>query len=237
MPLFAKTNYTKLLGDHKSRWKRLGTSRVGAEVASIAVANASVQLLQTFAPDKYDSIINTLAKRVVLPNIDMFDKVEQKVPTLVRDSLHGKKLVDMNGEERAELYAHDMIDFGVMVGTGLIAQGVSQTFLDKKLGLPSLGTLKQTEAIIADKSVQMLGVVALNANRPGHMQAGLRSVLKKTLCPFGIKPETADRMARHAVSMQIANFMGMAGSIGFLNKSYKKELAEQISEGVMQNPR
>jgi hypothetical protein len=44
-------------------------------------------------------------------------------------------------------------------------------------------------------------------------------------------------MARHAVSMQIANFMGMFGSVGFLNKSYKKELTEQLSKGIESNVR
>jgi len=232
---FTKLDDATLLSDKWARRKRLGAALVGAEVTSIAMMGASAVIGRTFFPHQLESLENTIAEKIVAPNLDSIEKYANNFSAL-EGAEGAEKRKNMTRDERSKYFAHGMVHYSIPIAFGILGQGLGQAYLDKKMGLPELGKTpfergrKIAFATVLDRGVQVGSFMLLNSQGSGQdlneaMQHKVANMLVNL--PF-VNKDSADFTARYLVNWQVPNMLGMITSIGSLDRAYGKQLKELV---------
>ncbi len=207
---------------------RLFAARGGAELASMGTAIGAVYFCDKMSPDKLKGLKQYLATHIVAPHLDRFDWLADKMP-----GFEGKEGValrhTMKPEDKAQYFAEGLVDYSLMAGGAVAGQMASQWLLDHMLGLHMKGSVidntgKMAMATVADRGIQLGSMVVLTAGMPDASENMQKSLAQNVIKKLGIKDDkAAQENARYLVTWQLPNFLGWAGSLGFLDKVYAEE--------------
>lgn len=209
---------------------RLVFGRGGAEAATVATSFGALHYAEKLTPEKLKGLKAFTAKHIIAPHLEMFDKMADKMPGF--EGPEGiKERKAMTPEQRAEYYANGIVDYSILVSGSLAGQMVAQTLLDHMMGLKLTGTggekfRKMALATTADRGLQIGTTLLLTAGMPQLTEKAQHAIAKHVLNRVGITDEKeAEEKARAFVTLNMPNWVGWAGSVGFLDRVYAKELA------------
>lgn len=219
--------------DHKDvvgRRLRLVAGRGGAEVAAIAASFGLLAGAEKLTPKKLAELKAYAATHIIAPNLSTFDKLADKMPGFEGSEGAAARRA-MPPEERAKYYADGLVDYSIMAGGSFAGQMVAQEAFDHLMGLKLSGSSlekmgKMFVAAGADRGVQIGSMLLLTAVTPGLAEKLQHFTARHVMKFFGVTDEkAAEEKARALVTLHLPNLMGWAGSIGFLDGVYAKELA------------
>lgn len=224
---FNREKLEKLDADAFSRNARLAFSRVVAEGGSQLGSLGAILIAKKIVPEQTDTLKNMLASAVVKPRIAEFDAFLDKYPSIEPGGTSDTRKA-MDEEHRAKYIAGLMVDFGVMVGASLVAQGATQAVMNRKMGLPPISFAKQMASVGVDKSLQVASfAVANTALADQNMK--LQKTISTALQEEGKSKETADAAGAFVTNWMLPNLVGMAGGIGMQNHIYSKEIKQVLA--------
>lgn len=212
---------------------RLFAARGGAELASMGTAIGAVYLADKATQNHMKDLKEYLARHVILPHLDKFDWLADKMPGF--EGHDGVELRHtMSPEDKSKYFAEGIVDYSLMGGGAIVGQTAVQWLLDHMLGLHLKGTAMQNAgkmamATTADRGIQLGSMLLLTAGMPDMSEKMQQSVADNVIKKLGVKDDKVARdNARYLVTWQLPNFMGWAGSLGFLDRVYANETKSQM---------
>ena len=187
---------------------RIAGSVAGSEIVAASTAMGAIWALDKLAPSLLDALAKPVAKHIIQPRIEKFDKMFDSIGHTSGHDHHE------DPKTHSEDLAKQAIKLFVGATVGTITSNLVEHSFDKALGV------KQTKKAVlmgqAAEIVTQLGAAYIfNTKACDRTNEWVRGV-KKTLTNVGVSEQTAEDWSNICVRWELPNAIGAVARIGTL---------------------